>query len=163
VILPLESVLEVGSRDQLATWLSGADQGWFFLDAIDEAKLVNLRQFEWAIRKFVEVIAPHLMRVHIMISTRPHAWEAYGDLAMLCEKLGLRALQPGEEDHDSDGSEEGEADKVDTESGQSTAAAINPASAKQEILHVLSLAPLGADHIRTFARALGINDVGLFM
>ena len=79
--LPLQSALEIGVATELDSWLASTDEGWFFLDAVDEAKLANLRQFEWAINNFVETIAPHRSRVHILISTRPHAWEAYGDRA----------------------------------------------------------------------------------
>jgi hypothetical protein len=40
-ILPLQSALEIGGPAELEAWLAGTDEGWFFLDAIDEAKLIN--------------------------------------------------------------------------------------------------------------------------
>jgi hypothetical protein len=161
--LPLASTLEEGGREDLAAWLDSADEGWFFLDAIDEAKLVSPRHFERAIRNFLEVVAPHLSRVHITISTRPHAWEAYGDLAMLCEKLGLRPLQPGERDQDTSDDDDEPAPVVDIRSTHGTAAALNPAPTKREALHVVTLAPLTIAHVRTFAQALGVTDIGPFM
>ncbi|PIZ31212.1 MAG: hypothetical protein COY40_02665 [Alphaproteobacteria bacterium CG_4_10_14_0_8_um_filter_53_9] len=161
--LPLESVLEVGSPLQLTEWLQGVEEGWFFLDAVDEAKLANPRQFEWAIRRFLKDITPHLSRVHIMISTRPHAWEAYGDLSMLCEKLGLRPVQPGETEEDSDDGFGNETDGVDRSGTENAADAANPAPQKQETLHVLSLAPLTASNIKEFANALGVEDIEPFM
>ena len=162
--LPLASTLQVGTAPELTAWFAGADEGWFFLDAIDEAKLINPRQFEWAISKFVDAIASHVSRVHIVISTRPHAWEAYGDLDMLCHKLGLRALQPGERDDEAQPDDEtDDDDTVDRAGGSSEEAKANPAPAKQEKLHVLSLMPLGPSDVRTFAGALGVEDVAPFM
>jgi hypothetical protein len=162
--LPLASVLEESTQEELSAWLRGIDEGWFFLDAIDEAKLVNVRHFELAIRKFLEVIAPHLARVHIVISTRPHAWEAYGDLAMLCEKLRLRVLEPGEDENSlSNDDDAARAPSVDMASSQNTGDVPNPSPARQEVLHVVTLAPLSTAHVRTFARALGVDDLEAFM
>ena len=164
--LPLASALEEGTPQELETWLRAADEGWFFLDAVNEAKLVNVRHFEMAIRKFLEVTAPHLPRAHIVISTRPHAWEAYGDLAMLCEKLNLRVLAPGEGERSlPDNDDTAQAPTVDTTSGQHADTALNPLPDKQEPLHTVTLASLSAADVRTFALALGVEvaDMQPFM
>lgn len=66
--LPIASTLEIGDKSELEAWLSSADDGWFFLDSIDEAKLVNIHHFKHAIDRFVDAIAPHRTRVHITLS-----------------------------------------------------------------------------------------------
>jgi hypothetical protein len=162
--LPLHSALEIGTKEELNTWLTSTEEGWFFLDAVDEAKLTNLRQFEWAINNFVEVIAQHRSRVHIVISTRPHAWEAYGDREMLCRKLDLKVAKDGKEkdEDDVEATETGSVGAGDeTESGD--ARQKNPARLPQEELHIVRLAPLGPDHILIFAKAMGVTDIEPFM
>lgn len=162
--LPLQSALEIGTTTELESWLASSDEGWFFLDAVDEAKLANLRQFEWAINNFVEAIAPHRSRVHIFISTRPHAWEAYGDREMLCRKLDLKVAQEDDKDDKND-DDAAEPDNIvvggEIESGD--AQLKNPAQLSQEILHIVRLVPLGPDHIRIFAKALGVGEIEAFM
>jgi hypothetical protein len=162
--LPLHSALEIGVKEELDVWLSSTEEGWFFLDAVDEAKLANLRQFEWAINKFVEAIAPHRSRVHIFISTRPHAWEAYGDREMLCRKLDLTVAKGDDKEEDDEDEAVGTSSVVAgsaTESGE--ALQKNPTQTPKEEVHIVRLAPLGPDHIRIFAKAMGVTDIEPFM
>jgi hypothetical protein len=159
--LPLASALEIGTHDELDEWLSTGEEGWFFLDAVDEARLASIRQFEHAINNFLEAIAPHRERIHALISTRPHAWEAYGDREMLCRKLDLR-IADIEQDEDEADTQTGHVSETE-ETESSDELRTNPAPRQQELLHIVKLAPLGHDHIRIFAKARGVGDIERFM
>ena len=49
-VLPIPEALEEDSKTELERWLSGEGPGSFFLDFVDEARLKDLRYFEWALR-----------------------------------------------------------------------------------------------------------------
>lgn len=66
--------LEVGSSDDFEAWLVSTDEAWFFLDSVDEARLVAPNAFEKAIKRFEYVIKKSCHRAHIYISSRPYAW-----------------------------------------------------------------------------------------
>ena len=41
-----ETAFEVGDNTQFTAWLNSSEEGWFFLDSIDEARLGSNRAFE---------------------------------------------------------------------------------------------------------------------
>ena len=47
-----EQAFEVGSAETFGHWLGSQSEAWFYLDSVDEARLVNPRAFEKAIRYF---------------------------------------------------------------------------------------------------------------
>jgi hypothetical protein len=85
----LADALTIGSSEALAQWQTGTRHGYFFLDAVDEAKLANPRDFEKAIIEAAKVLAPGKGRYTLVISTRPHAWQANADRSMLAQRLGI--------------------------------------------------------------------------
>lgn len=152
--LPLHQALEVGSAGGLSTWQQGTAQGFFFLDAVDEAKLVDPRDFQKALANYLDAIEAHNERITTILSTRPHAWQAYGDRAILAARLGLplpgkissTGITPGEEALSAElTSEEPDADD-EVGSGQ------DPPSS----IAVMQLEPLDEARIRIFASARGI-------
>jgi hypothetical protein len=157
--LALERSLEIGTADDLHAWKTGKDQGYFFLDAVDEAKLRDPRDFERAIRNFLEGIEALKERVTVVVSTRPHAWQAYADKALLVELLALppartepersstRLGDDGEEEVEGPGAETGESD----------------GTGSRPDVTVLQMAPLDAARVRIFARARGAADIDGFM
>ena len=157
--LPLASTLEIGDKSELEAWLSSADDGWFFLDSVDEAKLVNINHFKRAIDTFVDAIAPHRMRVRVVLSSRPHAWDAY-DTEMLCSRLDLTLKQNKAEDAKEE-EPEGTVE-IDGTFDDASESVKNPKEAR-DILHVLRLAPFGTAEIRVFAKARGVDDTDAFM
>ena len=92
--LPLQEALQIGTPDELASWIQGDEEAWFFLDAVDEAKLRNPRQFERAIAKYAAVVGECRFRTHTIISTRPNAWNTISDRETLFRCLGLKAPGP---------------------------------------------------------------------
>lgn len=78
---------EIGDEDQFDEWLSSTDPAWFFLDSVDEARLVNPKQFHKAIRKFARKIKTATRRCHIYISSRPYSWGFKSDEDILDTEL----------------------------------------------------------------------------
>jgi hypothetical protein len=46
-----ENAFEEGTYEEFNKWLTSSDEGWLFLDSVDEARLRNPSDFELAIRK----------------------------------------------------------------------------------------------------------------
>jgi hypothetical protein len=163
--MPLASAIEIGAADELSAWLRGNEEGWFFLDAVDEAKLVNPRQFEWAMARFAETISPHRHRSHVVISTRPHAWGGYAEREMLCRRLGLRLNE--DERVGADDDEEMEiAETLTTEVVETAASSASDARNKlsdRPLLYEWQLAPLNEVQIGKFAAAHGVDNVEVFI
>jgi hypothetical protein len=133
-----ETAFEVGSADAFDYWLESKEEAWFFLDSIDEARLENPRAFEKAIRLFAKRSKNAWQRAHIYISSRPYAWRAESDRALVERCLPFekpRSEQAGEEDNAA-------------ETAQSESA-----------LKVYRLNPLGENDIRIFAEHRETPDV----
>lgn len=65
---------EVGSSDDFNEWLVTAEEAWFFLDSVDEARLTSPGAFNKAINRFSNKIKKCTHRAHIYISGRPYSW-----------------------------------------------------------------------------------------
>ena len=158
--MPLHRALEIGSADELSAWQHGTAQGTFFLDAVDEAKLADPREFQLAIANYLDAIEVHGQRVTTILSTRPHSWQAYADRAMLASRLCLpppdtaskAEITPGEEPIESQITSD-KPDDADNEQGTR----LDPPSP----IAVMQLEALDEARIRIFARARGIADTDL--
>lgn len=64
-------------------WLQSEDMCYFFLDAVDEAKLKDLRAFETALKVFAQRVRSAFLRVHIVISSRASEWKGKEDLRIV--------------------------------------------------------------------------------
>lgn len=81
---------EIGDEDTFEEWLDSADEAWFFLDSVDEARLEDPRQFHKAIRNFARKIKPAFNRAHIYISCRlSSGWQYESDKKLLNDLLFL--------------------------------------------------------------------------
>jgi hypothetical protein len=78
-----ETAFDVGNDSEFATWLNSSEDGWFFLDSVDEARLGNHRAFEKALRQFENRIRSAKDRAHICISSRPYAWQPRTDFDLV--------------------------------------------------------------------------------
>jgi hypothetical protein len=155
--LALERSLEIGTADELRAWKAGNEPGYFFLDAVDEAKLRDPRDFERAIMNLLEGIDAQKERVTVVVSTRPHAWQAYADKALLADLLGLPPAQtePHALPRGDDG--EGEVEGPGAETGESDGTGSRPD------VTVLQMAQLDTVRVRIFARSKGVADIDGFM
>ncbi len=88
-----DNAIEIGNIDNFHKWIESTNEAWFFLDSVDEARLVNPRSFEKAIKKFSKLISDATHRAHIFISSRPYAWRQKADKRLLDELLFFPAKQ----------------------------------------------------------------------
>jgi hypothetical protein len=83
-----EAALTPADRSRLAEWRRSEQDGWFFIDSVDEAKSsgVKLRS---ALQAIAEAIAGAERRAHVVLSGRYTDWEFRRDLAHLNQELGI--------------------------------------------------------------------------
>lgn len=72
---------------KLQGWLGSDQPGWFFLDARDEALLVNA-DFKRSLRSLRKALGGALKRAHVFVSCRHTDWQGFADRAAVAEILG---------------------------------------------------------------------------
>ncbi|HTM82167.1 hypothetical protein [Asticcacaulis sp.] len=129
---------EVGTATDFETWLSSSEEGWFFLDSVDEAQLETPRALERAIQVFGDRIYGALERAHIFITSREDAWEGLSDRTLIKEHLPHSTLQ-----------DDGSDDKAPRRGDDGLVA--------------FRLAGLSLNEIKLFAIQYGVSDVNAFV
>lgn len=137
-----QSAFEEGGNAEFDEWLLSGDEGWLFLDSVDEARLKSPIDFEKAIRKIGTRISPALQRVHIVLSSRGTAWRPVTDLH-LCTSI-LPFDPPRHID---------EAEAADDTNGKKTESAFK----------IIALDDLNNAQAETFGAARGVADVKQFV
>lgn len=132
-----EQAFEVGTAAQFVDWLSSEEEGWFFLDSVDEAQLDAPNALEDALRVFGSRIWRSLERAHICITSRDDAWQALPARRLVLDHLPHGSIQLDEGDKD----------------------AHRPADGMQ----VFRLQGLNIDEIRMFAVHQGVPDDKTFV
>jgi hypothetical protein len=147
----LETSFEEGDLEEFEAWLKSGDQGWLFLDSVDEARLRDSKDFERAIRRIGKRIERALQRTHIVITGRTEAWRPATDL-LLC-RTNLRWDAPAKAP-----------DEAPAPHGEYAVAA--EAAAKRENRHapfrIVTLEDLHGAQVVTFAVAKGVTDIKAF-
>jgi hypothetical protein len=82
-----ENSFEVGTHEAFREWLASGEEGWLFLDSVDEARLRSPLDFELALRKLSRQIITAKDRTHIVITGRTTAWRPKTDLAYCKQHL----------------------------------------------------------------------------
>ncbi|HUE93128.1 hypothetical protein [Pseudomonas sp.] len=131
-----DEAFEIGSAESFQKWLSSEEDAWFFLDSVDEARLISARTFEKAIKRFASRIKSAQQRAHIYISSRPYAWRARTDRNLLEQCLPFKKTL----------SEEAGGDK-----GEFDGDAASEPVEQENALNVYLLEPLDEAGIRVFA------------
>ncbi|WP_375786906.1 hypothetical protein ACE10Z_04790 [Bradyrhizobium sp. Pha-3] len=140
-----DDAFEAGSIEEFETWLKSGDEGWLFLDSIDEARLKSPLDFASAVRKLGTRVKVAVQRAHVIITGRTHAWRAKSD-AQLCEsQFPFRAsTQTISKIVDEDPAE----DSVDAEQKLSATRTERPV---EPIFKIVALDDLDRDQIKRFA------------
>ena len=86
----LERALRPADRPALAAWRSSEEEGWLFIDSVDEAKQSGLR-LRTALHAIAEAIMGAERRTHVVLSGRYTDWQFRGDLIHFKEELGIPA------------------------------------------------------------------------
>lgn len=69
----LEDSIDVDAAT-LRGWLAGSEEGYFFLDAVDEARLLNATALRTAIARVRRELGPMASRIHVLVSSRISDW-----------------------------------------------------------------------------------------
>lgn len=151
VVDDFETSFEEGDLEEFEAWLKSGDQGWLFLDSVDEARLRDPKDFERAIRRIGKRIERALQRTHIVITGRTEAWRPVTDL-LLC-RTNLRWDAPAKAPDEAPGPQREYAVAAET-------------AAKRENKHapfrIVTLEDLHGAQIETFAVAKGVTDIKAF-
>jgi hypothetical protein len=139
-----ENAFEIGTAEEFEGWLTSTEEGWFFLDSVDEAQLETPRAFEDAIRIFGTRIREAGARAHVYITSREDAWQALPDRSLIEQNLPF--AEPLEEADN----------RLST--NEPTAKA-----SEESALKIFRLAPLKKDEIKLFASYHAVGDVEAFL
>ncbi len=148
------AAFEVGDAETFERWLAGVEEGWFFLDSVDEVRLETPRAFEAAIRAFGARIHGASQRAHVVVSSRPYAWDFSLDSPLMGEVLPYET--PTESKRASTDADANEGDEQSITAEDKAARPTMP-------LKVFRLAELDHDDIRVFAGYRGVADANAFL
>ena len=85
--LGIRDSLDLGTSDEVDSWLAGDETGYFFLDSVDEATLISHSAYEVALRRFAKALGKHTNRAKVFISCRVSIWRATEDLSIFLKHL----------------------------------------------------------------------------
>lgn len=154
-----EDSFEEGSYKEFVAWLTSSNEGWLFLDSVDEARLQDPRDFELAIRKLSKQISIAKDRVHIVITSRTTAWRPETDLTY-CETwlpyarlhTSASSLQTKNIESDDDIAPDSNIQTQQDSRGETSS-----------IFRIVALDDLASDQIEVFVKARGIADSKAFL
>jgi hypothetical protein len=130
----VEGILGREGSAVFSTWREGRGTAWFFLDAVDEARLGKPKDFYTAIERFAKDLgASALSRAHIVISSRISEWQPLSDPREVRERLPAPASAASHSD------------------------ANGPKDPADDGLKIVQIAPLNAERVERLARHRGID------
>ncbi len=148
-----EDAFEVGTYEAFEEWLASSEEGWLFLDSVDEARLRDPRDFERAIRKLSRRISTAKDRTHIVITSRTTAWRPKTDLANCTAYLPYATAANSERDQQAEGDDPDGSLQTETKTP----------GADKSVFKIVSLDDLTSDQITVFIKAQGIEDSQAFI
>lgn len=155
--IPLELLADQAFEiddESFPEWKAGNDPAWFFLDSVDELKLTGTK-FGNALSRFSKLVGPALNRARILISSRPHDWQATIDREQMEKHLPLppAPVPPGIERTSEEVFLSALSRGTRDDEGES------PEDSKDTGILTVMISPLSRDQIRTYALANEIRDV----
>jgi len=154
-----EDAFEVGTHEAFTAWLASSEEGWFFLDSVDEARLKNPRDFELAIRKLSRQIITAKDRAHIVITGRTTAWRPKTDLDNCNDCFPYTPTATLERDPQVNNIESEEAIQPD----RSVLTETDSKKENNSFFRIVALDDLARDQIAVFVKARGIADSKAFL
>jgi hypothetical protein len=91
------AVLGEAGFAEFSRWKAGASEATFFLDAVDESKLLRVDDFLIALDRLHGLIIQHLHRCRFVISSRISAWRPETDRAEVTRRFRLSSPSSGKE------------------------------------------------------------------
>ena len=165
----LTSSLTTTSEQQLQSWKASNALAYFFLDAVDEARLSGPRFgiFKSALRKLERELGDALRRAHIAISCRVSDWRAQSDRATV-EEILYPEILPGIVRQLSGSATSSPASEQPNAPGRRVEERLSlakptEAQLKTTNVRVYALAPLDDQAVRMLAQSLGATEPDDFM
>ena len=155
-----ESALDSGDVKVFKKWRDSTEEGWFFLDSVDEARL-NRKSFETALKRFNRDLDQSVERARILISCRVSDWKGDED------KDAIQHYLPAWERAEDTSSENGEHGALldpifKPKNRSSTNWSPKPYLKPNELL-IVQIVPLTIHQCRALAAACGVIDIEQFM
>lgn len=154
--LDVKQAFDIGTSTEFVNWLTGDQEGYFFLDSVDEARLNSHTAFEIALKRFAGIIGERLNQAKIIVTCRVSDWQATADPAMFLDHLPIpesNTIQQVDKTSKESGQVFGDSDFEDESSG-----------GKEKNDHIVfQLKPLNQQQIRRFAAEKGVNDTNAFI
>lgn len=147
----IERAFDVGTFSEFNAWLETNERGWFFLDSVDEARLVSHDHFKRALKRISLSLDRAAQRAFVYISGRGSDWNAISDLALIEEYLP--APKPAE---NLINSESAPPEQLDKPENSEEAAATEP-------IKIFRLSPLSQEQITLFACHHGVVEPQRFI
>lgn len=148
-----ENAFEVGTYEGFQAWLASVQEGWLFLDSVDEARLRNPGDFESAIRRLSKLISTAKDRAHIVITGRTTAWRPKTDLAYCSNHLPYAAESTSERDQKVDDDGPGVTLKTETKI----------AGKAHSVFKIVTLEDLTQKQVAQFIEARGVENSKAFL
>jgi len=153
----LEDSFEEGDFTEFEAWLSSNEEGWLFLDSVDEARLRDPCDFKNAIKTIAKYLKPALERTHIIITGRSNAWRAKTDLDLCKKHLPYKPSDKKEEQGIDDDEIFQEGKNVDTNKVKSEI------TSGDSIFEFYALANLSDKQIKAFLAGKEADDPKRFL
>jgi len=152
-----EAALDLAGAQLFERWQSSTEDGWFFLDSVDEARLNN-KGFQTALKRFARDLASSVERARVFVSCRVSDWRGQKDRGQM--QTILPALERAQSPRTAD---DLLLEPIFAEQQQATTSARSQTPPKVTELLVIKLAPLSAEQSRKLAGWLGVADPESFM
>jgi hypothetical protein len=147
---------DIGEYNEFEEWIASDEIGWFFLDSVDEARLIGIKHFENAIRTFASELCDNKQRAHIYITSRVSEWRAQTDLEFIKNKLPFFKLNQVNKESNIEFSNF--SDKL----SNSQAPLLNK---EEKILEpsIFALSPLNEEQRRVFSKEFRVKNIDAFL
>ena len=152
-----EQALDPNATHEFGKWKNGFEDGYFFLDSLDEARL-NRKRFESALKKLARTISNALNRSRIFISCRVSDWKGAEDEQAIKRLLPLPRNTPPQVTLDS---EAALLDPIFKKDKPDLEIDIKKEDETPDLM-IVRLVPLDEVQQKKLAQAVGIEDTSEF-
>lgn len=154
VSLNFNDCFEEGTKAEFDEWLVGNEEGWLFLDSVDEARLKSPQDFEQAIRKLSLEIQTAIERTHLFMTSRVSAWRFKTDLDFCNRHLPYKGKVSTYQ-----------VDEVKNTGkiGHNTSALAHENKSKFDSYKIVSLNDLNEEQVFIFTSTYGISEPRTFI
>lgn len=147
--MQLRGCFDIGTEEELNQWLECQDHGYFFLDSVDEGRLIDHMAYERALRNLASAIGSNnFNRITVVLSCRIGVWRANADREKFIEILPTEKTTTASKNYETDEYETSElTDDQEHNNG----------------FIAYTLTPLSVEQIKVFSTKNGANNPDKFI